>query len=1359
MEPGTRQVTIIDELWDNEESKNRRLYDEQERGLQRENIELNDRIKRFEKQLEKDHDKELIKRVLSKQAIEFTKLLTKKDQEIEQLNEQVKQLSKSSLLESALRQSNIEKLHLEKRLLSSVSSLNSTTTTNVDVKLSMANPSSLRFTGFIRDVRTSKRNLQQTLSQPISTAPTSTNEEQSCSPGSSGSSVFFDDPVNYQALQKMNEGFKTEIQRLTCSNEDNTVKLKLQFQQYDELQQAYKQLEIKYNQLSDIEKVYRKEKLLCDSYCYENEQLKEKLLYIENEINHKYSNEYNKQKQKIDLLEDDLLTLKSTQNYQQDLQMKIEHLQKDLQLSIKECETTSALNTQLRNEITNATHTNERLTEECETLRRALIAKSDEYDLKQRENEQLKTKNIDLESIIKSLQDANDLQKRLNDENETNKQELKKKQDDFEQFQKMHDTTKQEHQTTIHVLQDKIQDLERKTELQTSKYEEILLQLQSLKTQQHRVLPSSTENSPLTNNNYHNPLTIMSNSQILTRDDSAPIHSHQRLKNLNDKLARIVVAKYSYEPLRFSPNDHPEIELPLKLGEYYLIYGNIDEDGFYDGRNLEGRYGLIPSNFIELVKNPNDLPENTKHIIQKLIGNSYHHELTSSLDSDSSNMNSSIHNPIVRTPTNSNASDTTINDLSYGKNIPHPTNLHIEKLFSNSVLIAWDPPLSTIQILGYQVMLDQTLYTTIQSNERTHVLIENINLNEKHHRISIQTITQLGLSRDQQCTLLLTNSKDLSYIPKDLRVDRINQTSAVISWWPASNDIIHKLFVNDKEIQTIKPGTYRFKLTNLVPNTIHKIKIKAKPSITTNIQQQQQLASSIEFRTTSFDESIEPPRRVQAIADLQSNTVRVSWEPISTARGYRILIDGRQILDITNPLNDQTVINSNILHHGRFLTIRTLNDNGGESRDSIPIDIDDILKKTSYSSSTISSEPSIPIISSTLLKSTTNGKEISKSLTRSLESPSTISSINTDISQIELNSTIPKTISHNKSAFKQYDNSDSNRIRTTINENFNINKSTLSGEQRSIPLTTNKTLRLQRSSAINNHLLDKTNTPPRLFVALFDYDPQAMSPNQNSDEELPFKQGQIIKIYGNQDADGFYIGQTENGQTGYVPSNMVSEVEVSDSENQSTITTVSTKHRTSSLSTPKSPKSIKKMIALFDYNPNEHSPNANSKDELSFHSGDIIYVHGNIHDDGFYSGELENGKKGLVPSNYLKEISNENTIEKSTESNEKQETSTNVNNNNNETTTNVNNNNEATTNINNTNETTTNVNNNNEATTNVNNNSDATTNINNNNETTTTTTTTEQTAEQPPAPSTEPPKAGFFDRFKNTFSWNLNEPI
>lgn len=37
--------------------------------------------------------------------------------------------------------------------------------------------------------------------------------------------------------------------------------------------------------------------------------------------------------------------------------------------------------------------------------------------------------------------------------------------------------------------------------------------------------------------------------------------------------------------------------------------------------------------------------------------------------------------------------------------------------------------------------------------------------------------------------------------------------------------------------------------------------------------------------------------------------------------------------------------------------------------------------------------------------------------------------------------------------------------------------------------------------------------PFRIFVALFDYDPLSMSPNPDAaDEELPFKEGQIIRV-------------------------------------------------------------------------------------------------------------------------------------------------------------------------------------------------------------------------------------------------------
>ncbi len=54
------------------------------------------------------------------------------------------------------------------------------------------------------------------------------------------------------------------------------------------------------------------------------------------------------------------------------------------------------------------------------------------------------------------------------------------------------------------------------------------------------------------------------------------------------------------------------------------------------------------------------------------------------------------------------------------------------------------------------------------------------------------------------------------------------------------------------------------------------------------------------------DESIEPPKRVQAVPGPQSNTLLVSWQPSSTTntiRGYRILIDGHQVQDLKSPLS------------------------------------------------------------------------------------------------------------------------------------------------------------------------------------------------------------------------------------------------------------------------------------------------------------------------------------------------------------------------------------------------------------------------------------------------------------------------
>ena len=60
-------------------------------------------------------------------------------------------------------------------------------------------------------------------------------------------------------------------------------------------------------------------------------------------------------------------------------------------------------------------------------------------------------------------------------------------------------------------------------------------------------------------------------------------------------------------------------------------------------------------------------------------------------------------------------------------------------------------------------------------------------------------------------------------------------------------------------------------------------------------------------------------------------------------------------------------------------------------------------------------------------------------------------------------------------------------------------------------------------------------------------------------------------------------------------------------------------------------------MALYDYNPLELSPNVDSEVELSFRTGDVIIIYGDMDDDGFFMGEL-NGGRGLVPSNFLTDI-------------------------------------------------------------------------------------------------------------------------
>ncbi|KAK0167291.1 hypothetical protein PV327_004709 [Microctonus hyperodae] len=68
-----------------------------------------------------------------------------------------------------------------------------------------------------------------------------------------------------------------------------------------------------------------------------------------------------------------------------------------------------------------------------------------------------------------------------------------------------------------------------------------------------------------------------------------------------------------------------------------------------------------------------------------------------------------------------------------------------------------------------------------------------------------------------------------------------------------------------------------------------------------------------------------------------------------------------------------------------------------------------------------------------------------------------------------------------------------------------------------------------------------TNMPVRKMIALYDYDPQVLSPNVDAEQvELRFQTGNEIYVYGEMDDDGFYMGELD-GVRGLVPSNFLAD--------------------------------------------------------------------------------------------------------------------------------------------------------------------------------------------------------------------------
>ncbi|KAG7483734.1 hypothetical protein MATL_G00041510 [Megalops atlanticus] len=448
---------------------------------------------------------------------------------------------------------------------------------------------------------------------------------------------------------------------------------------------------------------------------------------------------------------------------------------------------------------------------------------------------------------------------------------------------------------------------------------------------------------------------------------------------------QVFIARYSYNPYD-GPNDNPEVELPLTAGEYIYVYGDMDDDGFYEGELMDGRRGLVPSNFVERVSD-DDMMSFHPPEVGDISHNSF--QESSFLSSSEKHLRFSIHNS-ERTEPSAPA------ELSAGKGpapmtngldldmeevgvdtVPYPRKLTLIKQLAKSIIIGWDAPLVPAgwgSIWSYNVYVDKELRLNIPFGSQTKAVLERMDLSLKTYRVSVQSLTEKGNSDQLRCTLLV--GRDVCVAPTQLRVERITATSANLTWLPSNSNYVHIVSLNEEECELVKAGSYSLCLSNLKPNLQYWVKVEAKPHRTPwelPLERRERKSATTSF-TTLMAGPPDAPLDVQLEKGPSPGIALITWLPVTIdaagtsngvrVTGYTIYADKKKVLEVSSPTAGSALLGPSqiqTLQTAHELTVRTMSPHG-ESADSVPVKV--LAKLMAITAGMGPPQPSVPAVSS-----------------------------------------------------------------------------------------------------------------------------------------------------------------------------------------------------------------------------------------------------------------------------------------------------------------------------------------------------------------------------------------------------------
>ncbi|XP_030041915.1 peripheral-type benzodiazepine receptor-associated protein 1 [Microcaecilia unicolor] len=779
-------------------------------------------------------------------------------------------------------------------------------------------------------------------------------------------------------------------------------------------------------------------------------------------------------------------------------------------------------------------------------------------------------------------------------------------------------------------------------------------------------IPNSSKSPQNSSKSSYSEVDTASEMEELDADSISPT---LELEGRAPAKLQVFLSRYSYNPFD-GPNENPEAELPLTAGEYVYIYGEMDDDGFYEGELMDGRRGLVPSNFIEQVSDDdlmtfqppegNDLSHNSCQEISFLSGSMSSMERSDFPDEEETSLSPL---PNCLQGEREESGDHIV--------VPYPRKLSLIKQLSRSIVVGWEPPLVPAgwgNVQSYNIYVDRELQQNVRFGTQSKTLIEKLDLKMKTYRISVQSVTENGNSDKLRCTFLV--GYGFSIAPTDLRVRNISATSAEIIWFPSNSNYTHTVYLNEEESAITRAGSYWYTFRNLKPNTQYNVKVESRPHKTPwelPPERREQKSTVIQFTTRSAGPP-DAPLDVQVELGPSPGILLISWLPVTIdaagtsngvrVTGYAVYADGEKVLEVISPTAGSVLVGMahlELLQLSHEVSVRTMSPHG-ESVDSVPAQIPSAFMKVSDCYSQV-------LVASSLY-------ELSCGESSDLQAARIPSTTLTSSSNLPHN--VPTAISNAKFA-------------VNTSSNCGISVDTLSGKVSShlIPSLNSSTVHSPDVSNLVSRTLGRDlkdgchtsireptakNLPPEPYeeIAVPKITSEKDSKKQGivSQEEISNKgnwqlnsldhshssdlsdileeeeeedlnvEMQKVKKLERQDREGT-MGVNEGPKLNRLPGPLVSHVSTRKIRSKQASADSSSEQRKC---INEELKAERTMVAIFDYNPRKDSPNLDVEAELTFNAGDVITVFGDMDDDGFFFGEL-NGHRGFIPSNFLEAIS------------------------------------------------------------------------------------------------------------------------